>query len=1124
MPESWNTTSLSDHDRDGAAAQSPLERRTHPAMNHTTHTPPPGAPFRRCAARGLSTPWLAPLLTGLGLATSLAAQAVPPQTPLPVPTRTAANSIAVVSGGGFEATTIATSQYAPNWSPWTMSLLAIGGGNTSGSGIAKNGSPLVAQSAPTTAGQYVMFVRGLATSRITVAFQPGTWRVRFRAAQRVVGVTPDNQSLQVTVRNIPVFQDTPTAKFVDYVSDAFTLTTAASHEIAFRGQTGGNDNNFVLIDQVMIAREQPWSSTATWGGAVPTAADHVSIPELACVSMDGTCLAASVQLYGMAFANPAGATLTSKWVMVSGSGSRFQVGTPSVPFLNGFTLSLVGDTSSVNIMGGGTKFLMAMNGGRIEMHGRPTNGAGLPKLSWTKLAAMTKVSGSTTDWAVTLAEPTGWENGDSVAIARSTWVKGYEPWTPGTEVGVITQVTSSTAFVVTMPVGSQPTYHSSMAPTTVVNPGQTESWVVDERAEVGLLTHNVRIEGVVDANSVAFGGHVMIMNCPMCVTPGFARFSFVELANMGQKSLQLPIDYALGRYPLHWHMQIGNGAGQYVRSSSIHNSFNRAVTIHGSHGVEVADNVMYDQEGHAVFFEDGVEQNNRILRNLVMVTRPPASGAQLLSHDNAFDQPQNRSPASFWISHPNNEFVGNVAVDSPGTGYWFALHRAPTGKSASPEWSGFFTGIDATHAPLGAFRDNVSHSCKSGLDVNDSIDDSGTPTNPLDDVLATNVAWVPGSATIDRFVSYGNGTGVYAGTGNDQVLFDRNVLVDNEWSVQFACAFTVQRSLLVENSKRLNATSRIFQPSHPSFAGHAHVVYDGPSRIVDSHLIGFDGTTSPDATAVSSVFGANQRHTNHGMAGITRAVGDPGLKVLFDDFAGMTEPATPLVGESYMTDSRHWGIVVLNLDASLGGPSTHPSLVSNHPMLHLTNGASTPDVQFPVGANAWLSPFRWGYVRIYNYRFPNFTGQFTHDEQPDMTWTREAFSTWPAASWTSKYKVDAFRQLPMLVRPAGSAQAECQYTVDWAPTDASGTLQGKAIRVVVDDLAVGDVTRIKLRNQFGWSGEQVSADGVPLVALTDPAQLGSQTSTAYARVPGTFRDLWLRVVNTGKTSTVNISW
>ncbi len=117
----------------------------------------------------------------------------------------------------------------------------------------------------------------------------------------------------------------------------------------------------------------------------------------------------------------------------------------------------------------------------------------------------------------------------------------------------------------------------------------------------------------------------------------------------------------LARYPVHWHLS-GPVTNQYVKNSSIWKTFNRCVTIHGTDQVQLVRNVCHDHIGHGIFLEDGAERGNVIEGNLVLTTRQPATGEQLLASD--------ATPASFWITNPDNVVRGNHAAGSRGFGFW----------------------------------------------------------------------------------------------------------------------------------------------------------------------------------------------------------------------------------------------------------------------------------------------------------------------------------------------------------------------------------------------------------------------------------------------------------------------
>ena len=115
----------------------------------------------------------------------------------------------------------------------------------------------------------------------------------------------------------------------------------------------------------------------------------------------------------------------------------------------------------------------------------------------------------------------------------------------------------------------------------------------------------------------------------------------------------------VGRYSIHFHM-IGSVKNSYCRKNSIHHTFNRAVAIHGVHYLRVQDNVAFETLGHTLFVEDGLETKNIITHNLVANTRESFA---LLTVD--------QTPASYWITNPDNYVASNVAAGSTHYGFWF---------------------------------------------------------------------------------------------------------------------------------------------------------------------------------------------------------------------------------------------------------------------------------------------------------------------------------------------------------------------------------------------------------------------------------------------------------------------
>jgi cell migration-inducing and hyaluronan-binding protein len=208
---------------------------------------------------------------------------------------------------------------------------------------------------------------------------------------------------------------------------------------------------------------------------------------------------------------------------------------------------------------------------------------------------------------------------------------------------------------------------------------------VDERAEVGMLTRNVRIQASDDSEKSFSGGHVMAM------AGSTMKVSGVEFFRMGQHE-------NLARYPIHWHL-VGDTQGQYIENSAIHHTFSRCVTVHGTNNVRVENNVAYDNVGHCYFLEDGVEHGNQYLSNLGILTkcnptRPCNSTNSIVGvygggaqGQNATDQliPSDNTASTFWITNPDNTYRGNVSAGSEATGFWMAFPEHPTGKFEGTE-------------------------------------------------------------------------------------------------------------------------------------------------------------------------------------------------------------------------------------------------------------------------------------------------------------------------------------------------------------------------------------------------------------------------------------------------------
>ena len=239
---------------------------------------------------------------------------------------------------------------------------------------------------------------------------------------------------------------------------------------------------------------------------------------------------------------------------------------------------------------------------------------------------------------------------------------------------------------------------------------------VDERGEVANLTRNIKIQASEDAAQTFFGGHIMAMPSSHMYVEG------VELNRMGQ-------NLTLARYPIHWHL-VGDAQGQYIRNSSIHDTYNRCVTVHGTNFVQVENNVTYNTVGHCFFLEDGIEHGNQFVHNLAIQTKchtskpcVPTNLAASGENDFKYEErqagrdrgqhskdvllPSDNTVASYWITNPDNTFRDNVAAGSDENGFWMSLPEHPNGQFAGTEIS---KAVWPRNMRLREFKGNVAHS------------------------------------------------------------------------------------------------------------------------------------------------------------------------------------------------------------------------------------------------------------------------------------------------------------------------------------------------------------------------------------------------------------------------------
>jgi cell migration-inducing and hyaluronan-binding protein len=498
----------------------------------------------------------------------------------------------------------------------------------------------------------------------------------------------------------------------------------------------------------------------------------------------------------------------------------------------------------------GDRGIMMLNG-TLELHGDRTN-------TWTKLASTAKAGAS----KIQVLDAGGWRKGDVIVLASTD----FDPHQA--EERTITAV-SGNALTLDKPL-------------EYMHFGQV-TYGVDERGEVGLLTRNIRIQASDDAEKSYFGGHIMAM------AGSQVHISGAELYRMGQ-------NMHLARYPMHWHV-LGEGKGQYIENSSIHDTYSRCVTVHGTNDVRVQNNVTFNTVGHCFFLEDAVEHGNQFVHNLAILTKchpdgkpcvptnlgPAGSGGGFGS--GAAGQaakdvliPSDNTASSFWITNPDNSYRDNVAAGSEQTGFWFALPEHPTGAFLDKE------GSDKIWPRRTAVREFVGNTAHSNFDG--FMFDRGPKPDGTFSVGGSNYHFAfsdpadpnspPKGSVFENFTSYKNRHGGVWGRG-ELHLFKNLHVADNAVGFTHAAsavgraAYTsrIENGIFVGESDNVGnprtADEIAYGRSRPNdiadFPIRGYEYYDLRHDVVNTTFVNFQPNAARDAEAISYLM-----YTSFGMS------------------------------------------------------------------------------------------------------------------------------------------------------------------------------------------------------------------------------------------------------------------
>src|SRR5687767_3680135 len=596
-----------------------------------------------------------------------------------------------------------------------------------------------------------------------------------------------------------------------------------------------------------IAQAAPtnWSDPNSWPNRkVPIAGDKVTIgrdknvildvspPALGGLSIDGK----------LTFSNSADLELTTEWIMLHG---ELAIGSEAAPHTRNATITFTNTVPNEDVMAGmGDRGIM-ISGGTLNLHGDRTH-------TWTKLAS-TANAGST---SIEVLDAAGWRVGDELVLASTD----FDP----------RQAERRTIAAIS---GNKITLDGKL---DYMHFGEI-TFGVDERGEVGLLTRNIKIQASADAEQTYLGGHIMAMPSSKMFVSG------VELNRMGQHM-------TLARYPIHWHL-VGEGEGQYIKNASIHDTYNRCVTVHGTNNLRIEGNVTYNTVGHCFFLEDGIETGNEFVRNLAMQTkchptkecaptnlapngensftnenRQAYRAASMFGKDTLL--PSDNTVAAYWITNPDNTFIDNVAAGSDENGFWLSLPEHPQGQFLGTDIA---KNIWPRRTQFREFRNNTAHSNFDGFmfDRNINVENvfglAGPSYVPKENPTDPNSKSV--DALLENLTTYKNRNGGVWGRGERHVF--RNLkAADNAMGFTHSTGsfgddlFTslVVDSLFVGETENIGnpvtpeekAYGRSLpKPLIPDYPIHAYEYYDYRHDVVNTTFVNFQDNKQRGSGALS---------------------------------------------------------------------------------------------------------------------------------------------------------------------------------------------------------------------------------------------------------------------------------
>jgi hypothetical protein len=338
--------------------------------------------------------------------------------------------------------------------------------------------------------------------------------------------------------------------------------------------------------------------------------------------------------WGQLFVRDQTVNIETKGIDVKG---LFQVGTAQCPIgtfnpKNKVTITFTGPRPSPEDH---TKGIVVQKGGRLSLFGARGVPGGTPDgVSWTHLSEAAgppdKYGADTETVKRNIGRPvpaldndgkmtlqlakdvrTGagaWQDGDWIAVATTS----YSPFE--TEFVQIDHLESDGkgGTKVTLKKETPLIYYHFGGPdpgppsSANFNAGADKNYGVDERAEVGLISRNIKLTAKIESGetNTHWGGEIRILK-------DFKDLDIqgVEIEKFGKAQL--------GSYPIHLHEAKDlTNTPPLINANSVHHSFNKCVAIHSTQNVTIQNMVCARIVGHIFYQEVGDESGVKFQNNL----------------------------------------------------------------------------------------------------------------------------------------------------------------------------------------------------------------------------------------------------------------------------------------------------------------------------------------------------------------------------------------------------------------------------------------------------------------------------------------------------------------------------